>query len=262
MVSRASTRKNFLSEFAHVSLNIALVVATFLLVYVGGRVELALLLVPLSKWRVFAVRPRFWVANLLSNIVDITVSCGLVIMMYLASTSGILPFELQVGFALLYAAWLIAIKPRTSHKWVVAQAGIALFIGVAAVSAVNYLLPLWVSVIGYFAIGYGAARHVLSQYKEPQYSLFSMVFGLVLAELCWVAYHWTVAYGVPVMGELKLAQVAIFAVLLGLVMYQFYRVARDGKSFRSPEVVVPTVFSVLVTIVLLVFFTTLGSGIM
>ena len=65
----------------------------------------------------FAVRPRFWPAIIRANAVDIMV--GLSAVLFMAnSTSG----YLQLLWAVLYAVWLLVIKPATGTFMVATQA--------------------------------------------------------------------------------------------------------------------------------------------
>ena len=64
-------RRSRLSEVAYVVLNIGLAAMVFAIVYTANSPWLAIAAVLLSKWRVLAVRPRFWFANLIANMVDI-----------------------------------------------------------------------------------------------------------------------------------------------------------------------------------------------
>src|SRR6266404_4884711 len=72
------------SHLFYVGLNILLPILAYILVRIDF-VGLAIVLVLLSKWRMFAVRPRYWIANLIQNGVDIMVATSLII--FMASTS-------------------------------------------------------------------------------------------------------------------------------------------------------------------------------
>src|ERR1017187_6909274 len=78
------------SYILHLGLVLLLPLMTLVLVRLqGGFVQLALSLILLSKWRMFAVRPRFWPAIIRANAVDIMV--GLSAVLFMAnSTSGYL----------------------------------------------------------------------------------------------------------------------------------------------------------------------------
>lgn len=256
---KASRRKSLFSEALHVALNAALAAAIFALVSTGSSF-LALALVLVSKWRILAVRPRYWWANMLANIVDLSVSVSVIVLMYLAGSSPEYALVLQAGIAVLYALWLIALKPRSSERWIAVQAGTSLVLGSWAVMALSHATPQFATILLTFVVAYGAARHVLVAREEDQPSLLAMVFGLFVAEISWVAYHWTVAYGATVLGDLKLSQAAIIVGLVGFLALRLYGVATTGKSFRSVDAVAPTVFVVLVIAALTLFFSA-GAGI-
>src|SRR6266436_394230 len=78
------------SHILHIALLLALPTALLVLVRLeGGFVMLASGLVLLSKWRMLAVRPRFWPAIIRANAVDIVV--GLSAVLFIAhSVSGYL----------------------------------------------------------------------------------------------------------------------------------------------------------------------------
>ncbi len=70
---------NGFSHFFHLGLLIILPAVIFVLVRLSF-VQLALSIIVLSKWRMFAVRPRFWLANIRANAVDLIVglsSCSI-----------------------------------------------------------------------------------------------------------------------------------------------------------------------------------------
>jgi hypothetical protein len=69
--------KHGFSHLIHVGLNIALPLVAYILVRTDF-VSIAVLLILLSKWRMFAVQPRYWIANLIANGVDIMVGVALV----------------------------------------------------------------------------------------------------------------------------------------------------------------------------------------
>ena len=71
--------RNMLSSFLHVFLNLVLAIGSIYITFKTTSVVLGLVLVLLSKWRMFAVRPRYWVLNLKSNLVDLIVGCSFVV---------------------------------------------------------------------------------------------------------------------------------------------------------------------------------------
>src|SRR6476661_5173677 len=137
---RVVKRRSLLSEVIYVLLNIALAAAILIGVWATGTPWLSLLLVVLSKWRILAVRPRYWFAHVESNMVDLIVSIGVVVLLYLAGqTSGSgRGIGVQIFLTLLYAIWLLFLKPRTRRNTVAAQAGVAIVAGTMALASVSY----------------------------------------------------------------------------------------------------------------------------
>src|SRR4051812_19772506 len=131
---KSSKRRSFVSELIYILLNVALAIAILAVVWAIESPIAAFALVLLSKWRVLAVRPRYWFANIQANLVDIIVGVSVVILLYAASHALIA----QVALTILYVGWLLYIKPRSKRAYIAAQAGIALFLGVTALMTVSY----------------------------------------------------------------------------------------------------------------------------
>lgn len=245
-------------------LNIGLAAAVFVIIVTGLPVGLALAAVLLSKWRIFAVRPRFWFANLVANMVDIIVGVSIVALLYAAT--GIT--WLQLSLTVLFAVWLLLIKPRSKRSYVALQAGVAIFLGITALSMVAYsrnstpliAWDLMLFVVGMWVIGFCAARHVLGSYDEPMVNQYALVFGLVVAELGWAGYHWLFAYTVPGFGnDVKLSQLALIVTLIALVLERVYRSHHRHGTVQVREVILPILFAGVTTVLLLVFFNGLSA---
>lgn len=253
---KSSKRRSLLSELVYILLNVALAVAILVIVWAIESPIAAFALVLLSKWRVLAVRPRYWFANIQANLVDIIVSLSIVVLLYAASGA----LAAQIIITLLYIGWLLYVKPRSKRVFVAVQAGTAIFLGVTALMSVSYdwmaspvILLMWI-------IGYSAARHVLGSYDEAHISFYSLVWGLIFAELGWLAYHWTFAYEIPGVGEIKLAQVALVSLAISFIAERVYGSYTKHGSVRSSDVMLPILLSVSVIMILLVFFNRIGVG--
>lgn len=176
-----------IAHFLHLALILVLPVAVFILVVLEF-VPIAVLLIVLSKWRMFAVRPRFWAANIRANAVDLMV--GLSIIVFMTHSSLLL----KLFWTVVYASWLLLIKPRTSIAMVTLQAGIA------QLTALTALYMVWVNgpvagltlLTGLFC--YLAARHFFDTFDEPYARLLSFVWGYFGAALAWVLSHWLLYY--------------------------------------------------------------------
>ncbi len=258
-------KRSFVSEFIYTALNIALAVAVLLVVIYTQSVGFAILLVALSKWRVFAVRPRFWRANLRSNMVDFIVSTSIVLHL---NTINSAPIEnsskllLLILVTMMYIGWLLFIKPRSKRSFVAAQAGIATFLGMAALFTVSYNWPVSLVVVGAWIIGYSAARHVLSSYDDETHAFFlGLAWGLVIAEIAWVAYHWAIAYPLPIFPSIMLPQSAIAMTLISFLAYKSYDSFYHHSKVRMTDILLPLLFTLSVLFVLFVLFNRVGTAI-
>lgn len=258
-------RRSFLSEVVYTVLNIAFAVALVLVIRYTESIPLALGLVLISKWRVLAVRARYWFANIRSNLVDIIVSVSVVLHLYTIDTADIVDSRkfILLGIAtLLYIIWLLIIKPRSKRSYVAAQAGIAIFLGTAALFTISFNWPASAVVIGMWLIGYSTANHVLGTYDDETHPLFlSLTWSIIFAEIGWVAYHWTIAYSLPVVTSLLVPQVSIIAVLIGFVASKAYDSFHHHQKIRTSDILLPLLFSLSVISVLVFVFNRVGTAI-
>jgi hypothetical protein len=258
-------KRSFLSEAVYTVLNIALAVAVVVVIRYTGSVGFAIGLVVLSKWRVFAVRPRFWWANLRSNLVDFIVSISFVLHMYIVNDASIVESRklLLLGIlTLLYISWLLFIKPRSKRAYIAIQAGAAILMGTSALFALSYNWPVSIVVLAMWLIGYTAARHILSAYDDETHGLFlSLAWGVVLAQVAWAAYHWTIAYNLPFVATLHIPQVAIIATLMSFLAFKSYDSFHKHAKIRMTDIILPLLFTVSVILVLLVVFNRVGTAI-
>ncbi len=175
--------------FLHLGLVLVLPVAVFVLVRLDFS-QLALSVVVLSKWRIFAVKPRFWAANIRANAVDLMV--GLSAVLFMVNASSVL---LQFTWAALYVVWLLAIKPGSSTFMVTMQA----FIGQLAALSALYLTWTAGPVVGLTLLTglfcFFAARHFFDVFDEPYARMLSYLWGYFGAALAWLLSHWLLFYG-------------------------------------------------------------------
>ena len=191
------------SQLLHVGLQLILPAVLLVLVRLEGAfVELALLLVLLSKWRMFAVRPRFWLANLRANAVDITV--GLSTVLFMANSPD---GYVQILWAALYAVWLVSIKPATGTVMVAAQALLAQLVGLMALFLVWADGPSIGLIFVTGIICYVSARHFFDNFDEPYAKLLSYLWAYFGAALVWLLGHWLLFYGLVAQPTLILSMV-------------------------------------------------------
>jgi hypothetical protein len=242
---RAKATRTRLSEGIYVVLNGLLPVAVFFLVRYFDPPYLAVLLVLLTKWRILALRPRYWWTNLKVNMVDIIVGLSSVGLIYLASGELVV----QVVLAAAYAAWLLILKPLSSSHGVLLQAGVAQFIGLTTLFHF-YLLPEPLALLAIWVIGYSTARHVISNYEEQHVEMLSALWGLFVLELGWLAWRWTVVYnmGLP----LRVPQIALIMLVIGFCAARMHHASKQG-SLSSSTLRGTAIFGAVLLVVILLF---------
>ena len=106
-----------------------------------------------------------------------------------------------------------------------------------------------------FVIGYGASRHVLMQSDDRDFNLMTFICGILLAEMSWIFYHWSIVYSFSEATTLVVPQLPIAASILFFLFARGYKSAllHDGK-IRADDIVVPALFSVLIMFVMIFFF--------
>lgn len=253
---KSHKRRSRLSESAYVALNVGLAATLLIVVLAVQSPWLAFAIVILSKWRTLAVRPRFWYANIVANMVDIIVGISAVILLYGASGS----LWLQAVLAALYAGWLLFIKPRSKRKFVAIQAGTALFVGVTALSMVSYSWDALFFVAAMWVITFSAARHVLGSYDEPMTMIYSLITGFIGAELAWIGFHWLMAYPIPGFGTIQFSQLALFVTLYCLVAERAYASYHRHGAVRKSDVILPILLTISTMVALYVLALINGSS--
>jgi len=251
-------RRSFLNEFLYVVLNVGLAIALLIVIRTTGSLLPAFVIVLLSKWRVFAVRPRFWFANIQTNLVSFIVSVSYIVFLYVANMSSIDSSQIliyQSILVLLDIAWLLLLKPQSKRVYVVAQAGVALFVGITAIFIMAYGWIASPVVLLVWIIGYATARHVLSNYDNESHTmLLSLVWGLMMAEIGWLAFHWTIAYRLPIASNILLPQVSIIMLCFSFLAYKAYNSYYHYQKIRFGDIVLPMVFTVSIVALLVLAF--------
>ena len=247
----ARKSRNIASSAVHVFLNLLLGVGAVLVTVLSGGPVLGLLLVFISKWRIFAVRARYLWLNIKSNLVDIIVGVSVVLLSYYAGSSFLAVHFLLMVF---YSVWLIIVKPMSSERATLAQSLIAVFLGMSAATIMSASVGVTLLVILAFLIGYAASRHVLSQSDDKDYTLTTLVCGLVFAEVSWLCYAWEIIYPFEATG-IRIPQLSIILTIFAFV-YNYARQAmiRYQEDFRFKHILVPVVFGIaLIGIIVLCF---------
>lgn len=231
---------------AYIAINAALPLVLLLLVRNFDSPYPAVVLVMLSKWRVLALRPRFWWVNIKSNLVDLMVGLSVVGLLYFSLSLPPLQYVLVAG----YGAWLLYLKPRSTMQAIMVQAGIAQFLSLTVLFSLSTVVNDFFIVSGCWLIGYVCARHVMGGHEEQYAEFIAAMWGLFLAELGWLLYYWTIAYdlGLPI----KLPQISLLTLVLSFAAIRLYRAARLG-SLQDSSVQLTAVSSAILVLVILAF---------
>lgn len=247
----ARKSRNIASSFVHVFLNILLGVGSVLITVLSGSPVLGILLVIVSKWRVFAVRARYFWVNFKSNLVDLIVGISLVLIAYFSGTSF-----LAVDFVLMafYCIWLLFIKPLSSESATMVQSLIAVFLGITAITILSSTSNIFVMVFLSFLIGYAVSRHVLAQSSDKDFTLTTLVCGLLFAEIAWLSYSWSIIYTFGESG-IRIPQLAIILTIFAFV-YNYTRriMIKYQDEFKFRQVAGPAVFGAVMIGIIVIFF--------
>jgi hypothetical protein len=225
------------SHIFYLGLNLLLPILAYVLVRIDF-VSIAILLILLSKWRMFAVRPRYWVANLIGNGVDIMVAVSLVL--FMASTSVV---WWQLFWMVLYAGGLLWLKPRYDVLSVSAQAMVGQLLGLSLL----YLKFGDSSIVGLVAgtwlVTYLAARHYLTSFEEPHSALLAHIWAYFSASLAFILAHWLLFYG-------TIAQIIIILTTIGYGLAALYYLdATERLSVLLKRQMVGIMLAILLIIV-------------
>ena len=217
----------------------------------SGSPALGILLVLVSKWRVFAVRARYFFLNLKSNLVDIIIGISVVLLAYYAGTE-FLPVDLLL--MVIYSVWLLFIKPMSSENAALIQSIIAVFLGMSAAAMVAASTNAIVIVLLAFLVGYAASRHVLIQGSDKDFTLTTLVCGLIFAEIAWLCQMWSIVYTFGATG-VRIPQVAIILTIFAFV-YNYARQAmiKYQDDFRFKHILGPIIFGAVLIGIIVVWF--------
>ena len=243
--------RNIVSTLVHVFLNLLLGIGSVLITVLSGSPLLGLILVFASKWRMFAVRSRYLWLNIKSNLVDLIVGISVVLLSYFAG-----PAFLPVDLILMafFCIWLIFIKPLSSETATLAQSLIAVFLGMTAVTIMTASLNSVVVVLLAFLVGYAASRHILSQSDDRDYTLTTLVCGLIFAEIAWLCHSWSIIYTFGDTG-IRIPQLAIILTIFAFV-YNYTRQAmiKHQDDFRFKHIIGPVIFGFVLISIIVIWF--------
>lgn len=226
-----------LAQVAHLLAQLVLAALVLILVKIDIA-SLAVALVLLAKWRMLAVRPRFWPANIRGNAVDIIVGLSVVVFVIHAPD-----LAWQSLWTALYAIWLIIVKPSDKVSVVSLQAVIGEFCGLVALFIAWGGAPLFVLALLSGLVCFFAARHFFAVFEEDYARLLAYLWATFAAATTWLLGHLLFFYGVINQPTLLLT---VFG-LAGATLYYLDHFDKSSKLARRQ-------ITVLVLIVIALIF--------
>lgn len=227
---------------AHILLLSLLPIILFVLVRIDF-VVLAVLVVILSKWRMFAVKPRFWPANIRANSVDIIV--GLSTLVFMTETNS---QSWQIVWTVLYIVWLTVIKPSSRTFMIGIQALVSFLWGLGALFLVGDEVSAFYLVLGTGIICYLVAHHFFDAFEEAYTRLLAYMWGFFGAGLVWVLSHWLLYY--PSTGMVSQPMVLLVTIGYGLAaIYYLDHTDRLTKVVKNQFIFI----MIAITIIILSF---------
>ena len=242
-MKRVTDKIKPISGFSHV-FHLFLTVIMPLLVYVLIRlnlVQLAIAIVILSKWRIFSVRPRYWLPLIRANAVDLIIGISTII--FMVNTSSAL---IQLIWAVAYALWLVLVKPSSSIFGISLQAFLAFLYGLVAVylewggsTALVIMFMTWI-------VCYSVARHFFSGFEEKHASFLSNAWGLFGASLSWILSFWLIYYQ-------AFSQVALILIVLGFGLASLYYLDQTDRltTLIRRQVIFMMIAVIIITLIFL-----------
>ncbi len=237
------------AHMAHIALVAFMPVLVLALVYLD-LAWLALTIILLSKWRIFAVKPRFWWANIRANGVDLLVS--LAVLAFMLQTDSFLWRLIWTGVHIL---WLTAIRPHAGALMVGVQALIGFVFGLGAIFLIGDESHAFFLVLATGMVCYLAAHHFFDAFDERYTKLLSFIWAFFGAGLVWVLSHWLIYY--PSTGVISQPMLLLITIGYGLAALYYL----DHKQRLSVLVRNQIIFITVAITALIIIFSDWGDKI-
>ncbi len=192
------SHREIAGKITHHFLSFALPIAVYILVAVFHIWWLALVLILLSKWQIFVVKPRFWWANIKYSAVDLIFKLSILSLMIqsqvkidqLINKNALALHILQIVLVGVYIVWNIYLRKRSQTKDMLHQALAAQFLGLTSIAWLagfsTSAVPLPALIALSWVVAYSSAQHAMYAYEEaaiPQLASFWALFATLLSFL-------------------------------------------------------------------------------
>jgi hypothetical protein len=167
---------------------------------------------------------------------------GVSAVLFMASTAS---SWWQLVWAVLYAAWLVWLKPRSDVLSVSAQAMIGQLLGLSVLYLKLGDSALPTLVLGTWLVTYLSARHFLTSFEEVHTGLLANVWAYFSASLAFVLGHWLLFYG-------SIAQIIVLITNIGYgLAAMYYLDAKDRLNAGLTRQLLVIMCAILVIVILL-----------
>jgi len=201
---------------------------------------LAAIAVVVSKWRMFAVRPRYWLANVRANLVDITV--GIAAVSYMSQTDSVLTITI---WGVLYGIWILVLKPMSKPAAMTLQALVAQALGLGALYTNHNEANTVILILLTWLICFGSSRHLLTTFEDSENRILTHFWALFAAQIALILTHWQIVYANSV------PQIALVLTLIGYplaVGYYLHKTRGLRAGIRSQMIVFVSIALVAVIV--------------
>ncbi|MEK9195956.1 MAG: hypothetical protein AAB914_01170 [Patescibacteria group bacterium] len=237
---RIKPMKGF-SHLFHIMLVASLPIGLFVLVRLEF-IALAFTLLLLSKWRIFAVRMRYWPANIRLSIVDVLFGSGIILAI---ASADYMSTQLIWGF--VYLVWLVYVKPSSLRTMIALQAILAsgLFLATFTYRYSHFNSLLFVAV--FWFVAYFCARHFLGGFEEEKVGLLASIWAFFALQVAWVSSHWLVFF-----FNDSLAQPVVLLTAISVGVASLYYLDKEDRlsTFAQKQIIFSTIFIVVVIVAL------------
>lgn len=235
------SQKEFVGKVAYYVFSAVVPVGVFFSVFFD-LYALALVIVLISKWQIFLVKPRFWWANVKTSGVDLIFKLSVTLLMIamnmradqvVARSTAVLDVA-QILLLVFYLGWNIYLRRKATAKFMMIQALSAQFFGAMAIAwiggnIISLSAPTSVLIGAAWIVGYGAAQHSLYAYEESAVSQLASFWALTAALMTYLQIIWAknfIFFG----GLIYLPLLPIFTIGLGLLMSKAHELVEARQS--------------------------------
>ncbi|MFZ1522589.1 MAG: hypothetical protein WAS94_01045 [Candidatus Saccharimonadales bacterium] len=259
MINKLKKTKDLSGVLLHALLSLMLPAAIYILIQNFSLYSVAIMLVVLSKWRVFMVKPRFWLDNIKANGVDFVLGVSVVVTMYLAGRGGPLDglaissrvMYLRLALALFYVFWLIMIKHFSSKLGVTIQSYVSVILGLIAAFWYLAFAPQVLVGVAVVLIISAASYHIRLSYQDSnEGNKLSLMWLLITSYSVTFLFNYTSSYSTGGLLILTSSGLLLTISFIGFETSYYLLKSSKSNSISSIPLVLALLFSIIICLFL------------